>query len=121
MKLNKKHKYVLYALVKYLQQANKKFKNKPLKISVSKIVFINVLKSLKIIEKSQRALYKNLEVLEKKKLIHYKNKYLRLTDRGMKLVKGLENEMKPYNNIAKGVKLKKILKYSREPQAFFSR
>ena len=120
MKLNKRHKYVLYALVKYLEQANRRVKKRLLKVSVSKIVFINVLKGLKIIEKSQRALYKNLEVLEKKKLIKYDNKYLRMTERGMKMVEEIENEMKPYREIARNVRKKELLKLSKAPQAFFS-
>ena len=81
MKLNKKHQFILYALMQYLKKLNKKFEDKPLEASVSKIDFIRLLQNLKIVEKSQRGLYKNLEVLEKKKLIRYENKFLKLSKR----------------------------------------
>ena len=95
-KLSKKHKFVLYSLMEYLKKLNKRFKDKPLKASVSKIDFIRLLQNLKIVEKSQRGLYKNLEILEKRKLIRYENKFLKLTQRGLKVVQEKENELNPY-------------------------
>ena len=73
--LNKKHQFMLYALMKYLIKLNKKYKDQPLEASVSKIDFIKLLQKLKIVEKSERGLYKNLEILEKKKFIKYENKF----------------------------------------------
>lgn len=116
MKLGNKHRFILFALYKYLEEANKKLKG-PLKTSVSKIVFIELLKKSKIADKSQRALYKNLEILEKKKLIRYKNKFLMPTNRGMKYFKEMNKQFAPYFHMAKLIK--KAPQFSRKSQAYF--
>jgi len=95
-RLSKKHQFVLYSLMEYLKKINKRFKDKPLEASVSKIDFIRLLQNLNIIEKSQRGLYKNLEILEKKKFIEYENRFLKLTKKGLKIVQQKENEINPY-------------------------
>jgi len=96
VKISKKHQFVLYALMEYLKKLNKRFKDQPLEASVSKIDFIRLLQNLRIVEKSQRGLYKNLEVLEKRKLIAYENRFLKLTQRGLKAVQQKETEINPY-------------------------
>lgn len=104
MRLSKKHRFVLYALYQYLNEANKQLRDKLLEMSVSKIVFIEVLKKSKIADKSQRALYKNLEILEKKKLIKYENKFLKPTKRGLKLFLEMHKEMTPYLHMVDVIK-----------------
>ncbi len=116
MKLGSKHRFILYALYLYLKEANKKLKG-PLQTSVSKIVFIELLKQSRIADKSQRALYKNLEILEKKKLIGYENKFLRPTQRGMRLFKEMDRRISPYIHMSKLIK--KAPQFSRKSQSFF--
>jgi len=118
MKLSKKHQFILYSLMLYLRNLNKRFEHQPLEASVSKIDFIKLLKKLGIVEKTQRSLYKNLEILEKKRLIKYENKFLKLTKKGLKLNQKKEKELYPY--------LKLILKLEKgkmpsikPPQSYF--
>ncbi|MBW2965909.1 hypothetical protein KY342_02270 [Candidatus Woesearchaeota archaeon] len=118
VKLSKKHQFVLYSLMEYLKKINKKFQDKPLEASVSKIDFIRLLQNLTIIEKSQRGLYKNLEILEKKKLIAYENKFLKLTQRGLKTVKEKETELNPYIKLIVDLE-KQNIKISKSPQTYF--
>lgn len=117
MKLNKKQEFILYALMKYLSKLNKKFKDQPLAASVSKIDFIKLLKNLKIVEKSERSLYKNLETLEKKKYIQYENKFLKLTKKGLKIVEAKEADLFPYIKLI--VKVKGKVKTEKDPQTYF--
>lgn len=118
MGLSNKNKYVLFALYKYLLEANLQFADKPLSLSVSKSVFIDLVKSAKIIEKSTRALYKNLEVLEKKKLIAYKNKFLIPTSRGLKYFHNMNKAINPYVHLSEVIK-GDIAKCGRRVQTFF--
>jgi len=117
-RISKKYQFILYALMKYLKKINIKFEDKPLETSVSKIDFIRLLQNLKIIEKSQRGLYKNLEILEKKKLIRYENKFLKLTDKGLKIVREKENEIYPYLKLIEMLEKGKI-KAAKSPQTYF--
>ena len=116
--ISKKHQFILYALMKYLKKINKKFEDKPLEASVSKIQFIKLLRNLKIVEKSQRGLYKNLETLEKKKLIQYENRFLKLTEKGLKTVNEKEEELYPYLKLIVNIEKGKI-KTSKSPQTYF--
>ena len=118
MKLNKKHEFILYALMRYLKKLNKRFEDKPLEASVSKIDFIRMLLKLGIVEKSQRGLYRNLEILQKKKLIRYENKFLKLTERGLKVVRKKELQLYPYLKLI--VKMEKgKVKTTKSPQSYF--
>lgn len=118
MRLNKKHKFILYALYQFLREANKRFTDKPLKMSVSKIVFIEALKKTKIADKSERALYRNLEVLEKKKLIRYENKFLKPTKRGLNMFISMHREIFPYLH-ATAILKKEAPRMSRKAQTYF--
>jgi hypothetical protein len=105
MVLNKKHRFVLYALYQYLREANKKYSDKPLEMSVSKSVFIEALKKTKIAEKGERALYKNLEILEKKKLVKYENKFLKPTEKGLKVFSAMHKEIFPFIHLIDTLRL----------------
>jgi len=118
MRLNKKHEFVLYALMKYLKKLNQRFEHQPLEASVSKIDFIRLLQNLKIVEKSQRGLYRNLEVLEKRKLIKYENRFLKLTEKGLKIVKKKELQLYPYFKLIITLE-KSHLKPKHDPQSYF--
>ena len=118
MRISKKHLFVLFALYQYLREANKQFQRAPLTVSVSKIVFIELLKKLKLADKSERALYKNLEVLEKKKLLRYENRFLKPTKRGLKLYKKMLEEFEPYFHLMHTIK-GDVAKLTRKAQTFF--
>lgn len=116
VKLSKKHQFVLYSLMEYLKKLNKKFRDQPLEASVSKIDFIRLLQNMKITKKSQRGLYKNLEVLEKRKLIAYENRFLKLTQRGLKFVQRKETELAPYFRLIVNLERGKV---KAAPQTYF--
>ncbi len=116
VKLSKKHQFVLYSLMEYLKKLNKKFRDQQLESSVSKIDFIRLLQNMKITEKSQRGLYKNLEILEKRKLIAYENRFLKLTQRGLKLVQRKETELSPYFRLIVNLERGKV---KAAPQTYF--
>ncbi|MBD3249217.1 hypothetical protein GF336_04175 [Candidatus Woesearchaeota archaeon] len=118
MKLNKKYEFILYALKTYLKKLNRKFEDKPLEASVSKIDFIRLLQSLKIIDKSQRGLYKNLEILEKKKFIRYETQFLKLTDKGLKMTQQKEKDLFPYLKLIVNLEKEKI-KAIKSSQTYF--
>ena len=105
MVLNKKHRFVLYALYQYLREANKRFSDKPLEMSVSKSVFIEALKKTKIADKGKRALYRNLEILEKKKLVKYENKFLKPTEKGLKVFSAMHKEIFPFIHLIDTLRL----------------
>ena len=104
--------------MKYLKKLNKQFTNKPLEASVSKIDFIKLLQKLKIVDKSERGLYKNLEILQKQKYILYENKFLKLTKKGLKEVQQKELDLLPYIKLI--VKMEKgKIKTTKSPQTYF--
>ncbi len=94
--LTNNQRLVLYSLGQCYSQLNRKFEDKPLEISVSKIAFIEALLKSGLVSKKARALYKNLETLEKKKLIVYDNKMLKFTKRGYSSFSRLGKEIEPY-------------------------
>lgn len=119
MKTTTKQKFILFTLGQWYLEANKKLKNRPLQVAISKSVFIDVAKKAKMVKKKERALYKNLEMLEKKKLISYKNKNLILTKKGNILFKKLNQEVTPYLKVVNTLKSKNPLSYSRKAQTVF--
>ena len=94
--LTKAHQLVLYSLGECYRQLNKRFEAAPLEVSVSKVVFIQMLMDAGLVGKKERALYKNLELLEQKKLVVYTNKQLRFTPRGYQMFSKLSKDVNPY-------------------------
>ena len=119
MKITNKQKFILYTLGKWYAEANEKLKDKNLQVMISKRVFIEVAKKANIVEKKERALYKNLEFLQKKKLISYNNKNLALTDKGKKLFLKLNEELHSYFKVTETLKKQNPLSYSRKAQTVF--
>jgi len=99
MSLTNTQKRILYSLGQCYQSLNQPYRDKPLKVFVSKIAFIELLQQADFIKKQPRAIYKNLELLEKKKLIAYNDKKIKLTQRGNRLFNKIEKDIKPYLNI----------------------
>lgn len=119
MKSTKTQRFILYSLGKWFEEANKKIKNKQLKVSISKTSFIELALNSGIAKKQKRALYKNLETLEKKKFVTYENRELGLTKKGEKLFKEVKDELKPYIKVYKKLKEKSPTSYTKKVQTVF--
>jgi len=119
MKSTRVQNFILFTLGKWFEEANKKIKNKSLKVSISKTTFIDLVKTAKFTKKQERALYKNLEILEKKKLISYENKELELTQKGKTLYEDINKRLKPFFNVFNKLKGKNPISYTRKVQTIF--
>ncbi len=119
MKSTKVQNFILFTLGKWFEEANKKIKDKPLQVSISKTIFIDLVKTAKFAKKQERALYKNLEILEKKKLISYKNKELELTKKGKILYEDIDKRLEPFFNVFKKLKETDPTSYTRKVQTIF--
>lgn len=95
-KLSKQESYMLFAIGQCYKSFNKLFYNKPLQVSISKPVFIDLMISSKSVKKKERAIYKNLESLEKKKFLKYKNNELSFTGKGLSVFKKMDSDIKEY-------------------------
>lgn len=96
MSLTKTQKRILYSLGNCYQNLNQPYQDKPLKVRISKIQFIELIKKADFVKKQDRALYRNLELLEKKKLIEYKEKKIKLTQKGKRIFNKIEKETNPF-------------------------
>ena len=96
MHLAPPQKLMLYALGQFYQSLNQPLVEKPLRVSTSKIVFIELLLKSKIISKQARAVYKNMEALQKKKLIAYEKRMIRFTDKGLREAEQINQELQQY-------------------------
>jgi hypothetical protein len=119
MKTTRVQNFILFTLGKWFEEANKKIKHKPLQVSISKKVFIELVKKAKFAEKQERALYKNLEILEKKKLISYNNKELELTKRGKTLYDDINKRLNPFFNVFRKLREKNPIGYTKKVQTIF--
>ncbi|MBT5022050.1 hypothetical protein HOK51_06785 [Candidatus Woesearchaeota archaeon] len=73
---------MLWILGLFLRESDRRFAKFPLGVSISKVEFIESIVKLKVTNKQERAIYKNLEELEKRKFIIYKNRELCLSKKG---------------------------------------
>ena len=99
IKITKTQKLILYSLRQFYQSLNQPLSEKHLRLRTSKIAFIELLLSSRIMGKQERALYKNLETLEDKKLIEYHNRKIKLTEKGVKIIDKINKEVKQFNNV----------------------
>lgn len=119
MKTTRVQNFILFTLGKWFEEANKKIKHQPLKVSISKVSFIDLVKTANFAKKQERALYKNLEILEKKKLIEYQNKELELTKRGKILYDDINKRLSPFFNVFQKLKEKDPISYTKKLQTIF--
>ena len=110
MKLTKTQRLILYSLGQFYRRLNQPLEEKPLKVRTSKIVFIELLLSSKVITKQERALYKNLETLENKKLITYENRMIKFTEIGLRIRDKIDKEIKQF------VDVENYFKQSKKPK-----
>lgn len=101
MELTTTQKLILHSLGHFYQSINQPLIEKPLKLQTSKIVFIELLLKSKILSKQERAVYKNLETLEKKRMIEYERRMIRFTDRGLKHLHQIDQEIKPFIEVGR--------------------
>ena len=97
MALTKVQQRILYCLGHCYNRFNSSYEHKPVKVYVSKLDFIDLVKDF--VNKQERALYKNLELLEKKKLISYEDKKIKLTVKGQKAFTKIQREIDPFIEI----------------------
>ncbi len=114
--LSKPEIFVLYSLGQCYRRFSNRFTNKPLAVTISKSVFIDILISSKSAHKKSRALYKNLESLEKKKYIKYKNKELSFTKKGFKIFNDINKSVGEYLDIIQHIHSPKIVKLHKKLQ-----
>ena len=119
MKTTKVQSFILYALGKWFEEANKKINDKSLEVSISKSLFIEMAKKAKFAKKQERALYKNLEILEKKRLISYSNKELILTSKGKKVYDKISCDLGPYFYLVETLSKKDPTSYTKKVQTIF--
>ncbi|MBW2974725.1 hypothetical protein KY366_03310 [Candidatus Woesearchaeota archaeon] len=119
MKTTNVQNFILFTLGRWFEEANKKIKDKPLKVSISKTIFIDLVRTAGFAKKQERALYKNLEILEKKRLITYYNKELELTAKGKKLYDEINKRLDPFFNVFKKLREKDPISYTKKVQTVF--
>ncbi len=115
-KLTKPEKYVLYAIGFSYSSFNKKFKDKPLHVSFSKVSIIDVLISSKSVDKKERALYKNIESLELKGYLKYKNSELSFTKKGHKAFLTIREYLAKFDVMREKINNPKIIKLHKKLQ-----
>lgn len=110
IKITKTQRLILYSLGQFYKSLNQPLTEKHLKLRTSKITFIELLLSSKIVSKQERALYKNLEVLEHKRLIEYDDRKIKLTEKGRKIIEKINKEVQQF------VEVKEYFKDVKKPK-----
>ena len=110
MKTTKAERLMLYLLEVCYNHLNQPLEKSPVEINISKSTFIEMVLDTPIVIKHQRALYKNLEALEKKGRISYNNKLITFTPLGIKELKKIQAEIKPF------IEIKHYFSTIRKPQ-----
>ncbi|MBI4451712.1 hypothetical protein HY642_07090 [Candidatus Woesearchaeota archaeon] len=119
MALSEAQRYILFALGRWYDEANKRLAGKPVEVAISKAVFIDTVHKAALAEKKERALYRNLESLEKRKYISYANRNLALTKRGNRLYEKINRKMAPYVTVVTTLKETNPFSYSKKAQTKF--
>jgi len=121
MKITKKQSFMLFILGQYYKEINRKYRTSFLKVSVSKVEFIDLVKKSGIISKQARAIYKNLEHLEKNKLIEYEHHLLKFTVRGKREFEKINKNIQPYIDTVDKIRKGDIKKSKHLGQMIFLR
>jgi len=96
MGASKKEKLVLYALHHYYNTVKDRLNKQMIEPTLTKTTFIELLMKAKLVEKKERAIYRNLESLEKQKLISYNKSKLRLTIKGSRICKKIHKDIEGF-------------------------
>lgn len=87
--------------------------NPNLQLQLRKCDFIRLARKAKLIDKSERAIYKNLEILQNKNYINYSNSRISLTRKGVKKFEIIDKKVRPFINLSNSlnsVDISKLLK-----------
>jgi hypothetical protein len=115
-KLSKEEQFILYALGQCYKVFRKRFNDKPLQVSISKAVFIDLMISSDSVKKKERALYRNLESIEQKGYARYKDKELKFTKKGLQKFKKLDKEIRQYTTLLEHLNHPKTIKLHKKIQ-----
>lgn len=108
-------KEMLFILGQFFQKTNNRFSKFPLDVSVSKAEFIDVIRGMKVVCKSERAIYLNLEMLQKEKYLIYSDRDLKMSRKGFSEYDRIRKEIERFSRISHSVEKGKI-KFKRKTQ-----
>ncbi|MFC1723833.1 hypothetical protein ACFL0V_06860 [Nanoarchaeota archaeon] len=108
MGLTPSTKEMLFILGKVLKATNRRFGKAPLDVSIFKAEFIDILKTLRIIKKQPRSIYKNLESLQKMRFVSYKGKCLSLTKKGHLAYTKMDKELQSLSKFQDKISSSKV-------------
>lgn len=108
--------YVLYALGQCFRAFSSAFTDKPLTVSMSKALFIEILLASRAVDTKERALYRTLAQLEKKGFIRY-GQGLQFSRKGLAAFSKLDAKATMLNRLATSLHAPHMLKLHRKLQA----
>jgi hypothetical protein len=108
-------KEMLFILGQFFNKTNRRFSKFPLDVSVSKAEFIDVIRGMKAVSKTERALYRNLEVLQKEKYLVYGDRDLKMSRKGFLEYERVRKEVEHFRKISDSVEAGRI-KFKRKTQ-----
>lgn len=111
--------FILFVLGQYYKEINHRFKTPFLKVTISKVEFINLITKTGFVSKQPRAIYRNLENLEKEKLIKYDHQCLKFTPKGKKEFDRINKYLEPYVDTVEKIKNNKFKKSKKAGQMIF--
>ncbi len=118
MPLSKQQAFVLFSLGRCYEECDRRFADKPISVKMSKKAFIGLARSVGMVKKGERAMYKNLEDLEKRKLVSYENSSLRLTDKGERHFQSILSRTEPYLAVSLLLRSEDVLKFTKVQAKF---
>ena len=99
MKLTFPQKQILYSLGEFYDALNQPLVKTPLHVQTSKIAFIELLLDSKVIARHERTIYKNLETLEDTKMIGYRHKMIKFTEKGLQELQKMRKEIELFEKM----------------------
>lgn len=120
MNLGKKTEFFLFTLGKFYSLYNEKLKIDILQITVSKRIFIDLVKKASITALSDRMIYRHLETMEKRKLIRYEHRKILFTARGKKQFFRIRGRFDGYYRLGEILSQKDISRLCSKSQTVFA-
>ncbi len=108
MAMTDKQKEMLFIVGQFLRETGRRFSKSMLKITVMKAEFIDAIRSLGIVGKQSRAIYRNLESLQKGKYIIYDENSLKISKKGLAEYEKMVKEIDHFQAIQGILRNKKI-------------
>lgn len=118
MPLSRPQEFILFLLGRCYEHVSHKISD-PLEVGMRKCDFIALAKAAGLIQKSDRAMYKNLELLQKSRHVDYRNNLLSLTKKGRNHYNATSSKVNPYINLAVALSSKDVLKCAKRNQLRF--